>query len=1114
MSVFRVPGTKAGLSVVILCLSLVLGAGSTAGAQEYALGDIPLDPEVYQRYLKVYPESMRESLPSAYDARDEGIVTSAKNQGGCGSCRAFASVGAMESHILAAGGALYNLSEQQQNSCNTSMSGCCGGSSSAPRFWESTGPITEACGPYGDSGTGCPTNSSVSCSSMSACTELPYRVTGWHTVSSADFKTSCYEEGPSYWRFTVYSDFSSYWSGGSPGEVYVNAAGSSVSGGHAVLIIGWDDAKGAYLLKNSWGSTAGPNDDGTFWVAYSGHANSLSFGMSNFNLSMLCEDNDSDGYGYPADPACPHPEEDCDDSDPDVNPGAWEGPDGDQVCFDTVDNDCDGVADLDDPGCIPCEDLDGDGYGDPAGENCTYPETDCDDTNTAVNPGMTEGPHGEATCSDGWDNDCDGSVDTLDSGCLYPLFEPVAYYAGGTEPVAVTSADLNGDNVPDLALADAQEDRVSVLLGNGDGTFQTAVFYEVGFQPVSVAAGDLNGDGFAGLVTANEENDTVSVLLGNGDGTFQVDSDPNVPGRPASVEIADLNGDEILDLAVACTGYAGEAGNVSVLLGEGGGSFLGPVPYGTGYGSMDVAVGDLDGDGAPDLVVANEENDNVSVLMGHGDGTFQVDSDPNVPGRPSSVRIAHLDGDGFLDLVVSCEGYTGETGQVSVLLGNGNGSFQTLVPYPTGQDSASVAVGLLTQEADPDLVAANRGDDRILVLEGAGDGTFQTGRAVDVGDGPASLVVDDFNLDGAEDIAVANQYGGTVSVVLNALGGPCNDLDGDGYGDPPGVLCPHLLWDCDDTDPGTYPDAPEMCDGRDNSCEGDVDEEPGASASCGNELFCDGEEYCAGGVCQAGTPVNCVDDGIGCTEESCDEDTQGCLSVPNDSLCDDGLWCNGAETCDAVNDCQAGTPPDCDDGVGCTEDSCDETGDACVNTMDHDSCDDGLWCNGVEFCHPVSDCQAGPPVWCDDGKACTDDACDEGTDTCEFACVASAPDDPCCQDPACSETPVCVGTVCTDGDDDGYSLEGGDCGPVDCDDSDPAVNPGAAEVCDGLGIDEDCDGLTDAEDPDCNPDYPPSSHAMAFGTRSFMATGMFNQAVFLLFPFGAFVFLRFLNRRK
>lgn len=272
------------LYTALILFSLMFLTGHDVYAQKYKLGDIPLNPEIYKKHMKVWAMEMAEFLPSAYDARIEGIVTEAKNQGQCGSCWAFASVGAMESHILKANGSSQDLSEQQQVSCNISMWGCDGGSSNAIRYWEQEGPNDEWCFPY-------TANDSTACNEN--CTQLGYRVIGWHTVGPNDFKNSLYTYGPSYWRYDVYDDFYDYWSNGNPGEVYVNQTGStSYVGGHAVLLIGWDDTKGAYLCKNSWGTTGGPNGDGTFWIAYSGHANDLRFGMANFSLTALtCSSN-------------------------------------------------------------------------------------------------------------------------------------------------------------------------------------------------------------------------------------------------------------------------------------------------------------------------------------------------------------------------------------------------------------------------------------------------------------------------------------------------------------------------------------------------------------------------------------------------------------------------------------------------------------------------------------------------------------------------------------------------------------------------------------------------------------------------------------------------------
>jgi uncharacterized repeat protein (TIGR01451 family) len=268
----------------------------TGPSLTYICNDVPLDEATYQKYLKRLDSGTLDAsdaspdVPGAYDARNDGIVTPSKDQASCGGCWAFACAGAMESHLLKAGlshDPSLNLSEQQQISCNMDMNGCCGGNPTSLEFWEDRGPVYETCFPWGDGGTSCPTNSNVACSNGDNCPQLPYRVTNFYTVDSDQFRESLYADGPSYFRFDEYSDFQNWYFGAPAGSVYVNQDGTSKVGGHAVLIIGWDDGKNAYLLKNSWGENTGPQTDGTFWMAYDGHANGLGFGMANFNVESL-----------------------------------------------------------------------------------------------------------------------------------------------------------------------------------------------------------------------------------------------------------------------------------------------------------------------------------------------------------------------------------------------------------------------------------------------------------------------------------------------------------------------------------------------------------------------------------------------------------------------------------------------------------------------------------------------------------------------------------------------------------------------------------------------------------------------------------------------------------
>jgi hypothetical protein len=303
---------------------------------------------------------------------------------------------------------------------------------------------------------------------------------------------------------------------------------------------------------------------------------------------------------------------------------------------------------------------------------------------------------------------------------------PVFYASGGGFPFSVAIADVNNDGIPDILVAN-EDGSVGVLLGNGDGTFQPVVTYALGTGSAqSIAVSELNGDGNPDLIVAGccgaGGLGVVSLLFGNGDGTFQPAVALSSGAYGADfVAVADVNGDGVPDLLVSnsCTigsCGSGSAGAVSVFLGNGDGTFQSPVIYNSGgVWASSVAVGDVNGDGAPDLVVTNAYSGSVGVLLGNGNGTFQdAVSYPSggINPRPNFVTIADVNGDGNLDLEVanSCQGlhHCGRPGPVSVLLGNGNGTFQSPVDYkPAGAGPNSVAVGDLNGDGRPDMVAAN-----------------------------------------------------------------------------------------------------------------------------------------------------------------------------------------------------------------------------------------------------------------------------------------------------------------------------------------------------------------------------------------------------------------------
>jgi hypothetical protein len=333
-----------------------------------------------------------------------------------------------------------------------------------------------------------------------------------------------------------------------------------------------------------------------------------------------------------------------------------------------------------------------------------------------------------------------------------------ANFNAGPSPLSVATGDFNGDGKLDLVATNFNANNVSVLLGNGDGTFQAAVDYGVGLGPHSVVVGDFNGDGKLDLAVANMIGNNVSVLLGKGDGTFQVATVYNTGSAPSSVTVGDFNRDGQLDLVVANE----QSNNVSVLLGNGDGTFQAALNYPAGLWSSSVAAGDFNGDGNLDLAVANLGANNVSILLGNGDGTFQPAVNYVAGSACQSVAIGDLNGDGKLDLAV----VNVTTNDISILLGNGDGTFQVATNYSVGTQPQSLALGDLNGDGSVDVAVANNSTRNVSILLGNGDGTFQPSVNYDAGTPSQSVAVGDLNGDGRLDVAVANGASSTVSVLL------------------------------------------------------------------------------------------------------------------------------------------------------------------------------------------------------------------------------------------------------------------------------------------------------------------------------------------------------------
>jgi autotransporter-associated beta strand protein len=296
--------------------------------------------------------------------------------------------------------------------------------------------------------------------------------------------------------------------------------------------------------------------------------------------------------------------------------------------------------------------------------------------------------------------------------------EPVPY-AVHSEYVVVGKFNSNNDGNLDIVTVSsfAGAFTLSVLLGNGDGTFGHHSTVTLDRRAYGIAVGDFNGDGKLDLVTANSDDSSVSVLLGNGDGTFIQSSIDVSPSRPQSVAVADFNGDGKLDIVTA--NYS--SSTVSVLLGNGDGTFQREPDF-TVNRPYYLAVGDFNGDGKLDLVSTTFDDPTVSVLLGNGDGTFVAAPSVYVGDQLGAIAVGDFNGDGKLDFVVKT-GFVGNYSRLALLYGQGDGSFQAPTYYLLPGTSKHLAVGSFQGRGDrfPDVAVIN--EDVVSVLLNVGDGS-------------------------------------------------------------------------------------------------------------------------------------------------------------------------------------------------------------------------------------------------------------------------------------------------------------------------------------------------------------------------------------------------------
>ncbi len=354
-------------------------------------------------------------------------------------------------------------------------------------------------------------------------------------------------------------------------------------------------------------------------------------------------------------------------------------------------------------------------------------------------------------------------------------FTPVLSARVGAHPEGLTVGDFNEDGRLDIATANSDSDDVSVLLGNGNGTFRSGYSFGVGESPMFLTTGDLNLDGKLDLAVAETGADRVVVLFGKGNGLFD-EPVPYPSGKgPTFLALGDVDGDEDLDMVVVNSGRFGNYPpfSWSVLLNKGQGDFVlaqhveeqgrdGLFPTGA-------SLVDLNDDGLPDVTLTWSQpswrtpNGYASVFQNQGQGTFSFWKKIQAGFTLSAVTQTDLDADGNLDLMVTSL----FTDSIKVLLQLRPGQYTKPANLEVGFSPVALSYKDLDGDGHRDLISTNRASHSTSILLGRGDGSFQPAGHYAVGAVPTAMGIEDFDNDGLPDIVTANSGSDDVSILLS-----------------------------------------------------------------------------------------------------------------------------------------------------------------------------------------------------------------------------------------------------------------------------------------------------------------------------------------------------------
>jgi hypothetical protein len=360
----------------------------------------------------------------------------------------------------------------------------------------------------------------------------------------------------------------------------------------------------------------------------------------------------------------------------------------------------------------------------------------------------------------------------------------------GELPTSVVTGDFNGDRKMDFIVANGITNNLWLYLGNGDGTFQLPQIIPLskGLSPVALAAASLRNNGILDLVVAEAGSSTIGVLLGNGNGTFGNETEYAVPEPPESVVIDDFHHSGKLDIAAAIDGTTAY---IALLTGDGKGNFGTPVISNNGIfpsSAWNIASGDVNGDGLPDLLITGPGYENSQIFLNNGDGTFTPGQTVMENGGFDSLvdgRLGDVNGDGCLDVVVADQ-FT----EAWVALGDCSGKFSAPVPVYMGVNNAAVRLADVNGDGHLDIITSAfagfsdarlgmYGGDSISVALGDGEGNFSTARQY-TGTGQAySIGTADFTGKGTLDVVTAESDSDTATIYKNDGTG--------GFGFPQGI---------------------------------------------------------------------------------------------------------------------------------------------------------------------------------------------------------------------------------------------------------------------------------------------------------------------------------------